>query len=222
MKRVIALVAILSLVGFAPVQAAERPTTVKGCKEPVSKARTPAALPQPTKVDAKLKTTMTIQTNCGPIILKLNPKAPQTVTNMTYLASRKFFDGTFCHRLTTEGLFVLQCGDPTASGGGGPTGWKGYADENLPKKGANNYPAGTLAMANSGKNTNGSQFFLVYGNTTLGPDYTIWGTITTGLPLLKKIANVGAYKVNNADGKAYYSGDGFPIQPVEILKVTVR
>ena len=222
MKKLVALVAVLSIAGFAPVNAAERPTSVPGCKKPVSEAHAPAKLPQPTKVDAKLKTTMTIYTNCGPITIKLNPKAPQTVTNMSFLASKKYFDGTFCHRLTTEGLFVLQCGDPTASGGGGPTGWKGYADENLPKKGINNYPAGTLAMANSGKGTNGSQFFLVYANTTLGPDYTIWGTITSGLPLLKKIADVGAYKVNQSDGNAYYAGDGYPVQPVEILKVTVR
>lgn len=222
MKKVITLVAALALAGFAPVHAAERPTSVPGCKEPVSKAHTPAKLPQPTKADAKLKTTMTIYTNCGPIIIKLNPKAPQTVTNMSFLAGKKYFDGTYCHRLTTQGLFVLQCGDPTASGSGGPTGWKGYADENLPKSGTNNYPVGTVAMANSGKGTNGSQFFLVYANTTLGPDYTIWGTITTGLPLLKKIADVGAYKVNPSDGKYYYAGDGLPVQPVEILKVTVR
>ena len=222
MKKIITLVAVISLAGFAPVHAADKATSVPGCKTPVSKAHAPAKLPQPTKVDAKLKTTMTIYTNCGPIIIKLNPKAPQTVTNMSFLATKKYFDGTFCHRLTTEGLYVLQCGDPTASGSGGPTGWKGYADENLPKAGANNYPKGTLAMANSGKGTNGSQFFLVYANTTLGPDYTIWGTITTGLPLLKKIADVGAYQVNQTEGKAYYAGDGNPVQPVEILKVTVR
>ena len=222
MKKFIVLVAAISLLGIAPIQAAERATSVPGCKTPVSKAHTPAKLAQPTKADAKLKTTMTIYTNCGPIIIKLNPKAPQTVTNLSFLATQKYFNGSFCHRLTTEGLFVLQCGDPSASGSGGPGGWKGYADENLPSAGKNNYPAGTVAMANSGKGTNGSQFFLVYDNTTLGPDYTIWGTITTGLPLLKKIAKVGAYTVNQSDGKTYYAGDGFPVQPVEILKVTVR
>ena len=216
------MIAAISLMGMAPTHAADKPTSVAGCKTPVSKAHTPAQLAQPTKVDAKLKTTMTIYTNCGPIIIKLNPKAPQTVTNLSFLATQKYFNGTFCHRLTTEGLFVLQCGDPSASGSGGPGGWKGYADENLPKAGANNYPAGTVAMANSGKGTNGSQFFLVYDNTTLGANYTIWGTITTGLPLLKKIAKVGAYTVNQSDGKTYYAPDGFPVQPVEILKVTVR
>jgi peptidyl-prolyl cis-trans isomerase B (cyclophilin B) len=91
----------------------------------------------------------------------------------------------------------------------------------LPKAGAKNYPAGTLAMANSGPGTNGSQFFLVYADTQLGPDYTIFGRITSGLDLLKKIAEVGAFKTQS-DGQAYYVPDGFPLQMVAIESASAR
>jgi peptidyl-prolyl cis-trans isomerase B (cyclophilin B) len=138
------------------------------------------------------------------------------------LARSKYFDGTYCHRLTTEGIYVLQCGDPSAQGNGSPGSWKGYKDENLPANKILTYPAGTVAMANSGPNTNGSQFFLVYKDTTLPPSYTIWGKIKTGLPLLLRIEKVGAYKVDQASGNAYYTGDGYPVQPIEIKSVTVR
>jgi peptidyl-prolyl cis-trans isomerase B (cyclophilin B) len=77
-------------------------------------------------------------------------------------------------------------------------------------------------MANSGPNTNGSQFFLVYKDTALPAKYTIWGKITSGLPLLLELEKVGAYTVDQASGKAYYSPDGYPVQPVEIKSVRVR
>jgi peptidyl-prolyl cis-trans isomerase B (cyclophilin B) len=139
---------------------------------------------------------------------------------MSALANAGYFDKSLCHRLTTQGLFVLQCGDPTLTGAGSPTGWKGYADENLPKAGAKNYPAGTVAMANSGVNTNGSQFFLVYADTQLGPNYTIWGKVTKGLDLLKKIGAVGAFTVDN--NKSYVVPDGYPIQLVELVKAKAQ
>ena len=123
--------------------------------------------------------------------------APVTLTALTALAKAKYFDGSLCHRLTTSKLFVLQCGDPSATGSGGPN--FQYGDENLPKAVANNYPAGSVAMANSGPGTNGSQFFLVYANTTLGPNYTIWGKITTGLNIVKAIAAAGV-KGGGVDG----------------------
>ena len=202
--------------------AAERPTSVPGCTKPTSKAHAPATLKQPTAVDKKLAKTMTINTNCGVITIALNPAAPQTVTNLATLARAKYFDGSFCHRLTTEGIYVLQCGDPSAQGNGSPGSWKGYKDENLPTKTILTYPAGTVAMANSGPNTNGSQFFLVYKDTALPASYTIWGKIKTGLPLLLRIEKVGAYKVDQTTGNAYYTGDGLPVQTIEIKSVTVR
>ena len=225
MKRISTLCALaIAVASLAPVTstAAERPTSVKGCAKPTAKAHVPATLKQPTSVDKKLAKTMTITTNCGVITIELDPAAPQTVTNLATLARSKYFDDSFCHRLTTEGIYVLQCGDPSAQGNGSPGSWKGYKDENLPTKKILTYPAGTVAMANSGPNTNGSQFFLVYKDTTLPPSYTIWGKIKTGLPLLLRIEKVGAYQVDQSTGNAYYAGDGIPVQPIEIKSVTVR
>jgi len=218
----IVITAALTATSLVSVQAAERPTSVASCKKSTAKPRVPATLKQPMTPAKKIPKTLTLRTNCGNITATLLTKeAPQTTTNISTLANRKYYNGTICHRLTTEGIYVLQCGDPTAQGAGSPGGWKGYADENLPKSGAKNYPAGTLAMANSGPSTNGSQFFLVYADTQLGPDYTIFGRITSGLDLLKKIAEVGAYKVES-DGQAFYAGDGFPVQLVVIESASAR
>jgi peptidyl-prolyl cis-trans isomerase B (cyclophilin B) len=228
MKR-LAVFCTLAIAGTALISisatAAERPTTVAGCTTPTSKAHAPATVKQPKTVDKKLAKTMTITTNCGVIKIAMTAAAPQTVTNMSALARAKYFDKSFCHRLTTEGLFVLQCGDPSAQANGSPGSWKGYKNENVPKATGINFPAGTVAMANSGAknpNSNGSQFFLVYKDTFLPGDYTIWGKITSGLELLIEIGNVGAYKIDPTSNKAFYSPDGYPVQPVEIKTVTVR
>ena len=221
-KLAVAISICLFVATSAPAQAAERPTSVTSCKKSTAKPRTPATLKQPMTPAKKIPTTLTLNTNCGVIrATLLTKRAPQTSTNISFLANSKFFDKTLCHRLTTEGIFVLQCGDPTAQGAGNPGSWVGYKDENLPKAGAKNYPAGTLAMANSGPGTNGSQFFLVYADTQLGPDYTIFGRITQGLDILKKVAEVGAYKVES-DGQAYYAPDGFPIQLVAIESASAK
>jgi len=216
-------VAILSMFSVTSIHAAEKPMTVPGCKAPTAKAHNPATVKEPMAITKNLPKTMTIETNCGVIVISLLAnKAPFTISKLSALVKAKYFDASFCHRLTTDGLFVLQCGDPTASGSGNPTGWKGFRDENLPANTPNNYPTGTVAMANSGPGTNGSQFFLIYADTTLGPNYSIWGKVTKGLDLLKKIAEVGAYKINPSDNKPYYATDGYPIQTVEIKKITVK
>lgn len=222
MKKIASIVAALVLATtLAPSSsAATKPTSVPGCKKSTAAGHAAAKVAQPTAPAKALAKTLTFTTNCGDIVISLNAKAPQTVTNMSALANANYFNKSLCHRLTTQGLYVLQCGDPTASGSGSPTGWKGYADENLPKAGAKNYPAGTVAMANSGPGTNGSQFFLVYADTELGPNYTIWGKITKGLDLVKKIAEVGAYTMNG--NQAVYAGDGYPIQTVEITKASAK
>lgn len=204
-----------------PAQAAERSFTVPGCKTATSKGHTPIKVKQPA-ASAKPKTkTLTLTTNCGDIVISLlGAKAPITVNALSTLANAGYYNKSLCHRLTTEGIYVLQCGDPTLSGSGSPTGWTGYADENLPKDAPKNYPAGTVAMANSGPKTNGSQFFLVFKETYLPPKYTIWGKITKGLDLVKKIGEVGAYQMSG--DQPVYAPDGYPIQMVEILKASAK
>jgi peptidyl-prolyl cis-trans isomerase B (cyclophilin B) len=166
-------------------------------------------------VDTKANYTATLKTSCGDIVLKLDAQhAPKTVNSFVFLAQQNFFDHTHCHRLTTAGIYVLQCGDPTATGTGGP-GYK-FDDEylNNPAIQGGTYPAGTLAMANSGQNTNGSQFFLVYNDSPLQPNYTPFGTITSGLDILKHIAQNGT---DNSNGQ----GDGKPNDNVVINSVPV-
>jgi peptidyl-prolyl cis-trans isomerase B (cyclophilin B) len=163
------------------------------------------------KLPKELAQTFTFVTNCGNIVVStVGAKAPITITQLAKLATGGYFDNSLCHRLTTQGLYVLQCGDPTATGTGGPR--FTYGDENLPLAIANNYPAGTVAMANSGPGTNGSQFFLVFADTTLGAKYTIWGTITQGLDIIQAIAKAGV-KGGGADGA--------PNQTISINSVTV-
>jgi peptidyl-prolyl cis-trans isomerase B (cyclophilin B) len=165
----------------------------------------------------------TIVTNDGAIGLHLdNLKSPCTVNNFTSLARQRYFDGTPCHRLTTsDSLGVLQCGDPTGDGSGGP----GYR---FPNEYPTNqyrltdpkmdqpvvYPRGTLAMANSGQGTNGSQFFLVYRDSMLPPTYTVFGTVdAAGLVVVDKIA---------AGGVQGGADDGKPTTTVNIASVTVK
>ena len=115
------------------------------------------------KPQAKGTVEATVATTAGDLAVTLDAdRAPCTVNSFLSLAAQKYFDDTECHRLTTEGIFVLQCGDPTGTGSGGP-GYS-FADE---LDGSETYPAGTLAMANSGPDTNGSQFFVVYDDSSL-------------------------------------------------------
>jgi peptidyl-prolyl cis-trans isomerase B (cyclophilin B) len=149
---------------------------------------------------------LALTTNQGAVTVTLDPaRAPCTVQSFQYLAGKKFFDGTYCHRLTTgASLAVLQCGDPSGTGQGGPT--YQIKDEGL--KGAT-YKRGTVAMANGGPNTGGSQFFLVYKDSQLPASYTPIGQVTTGLDVLDKIAAGGTDNANAA-------GDGKPIVGVMI------
>jgi peptidyl-prolyl cis-trans isomerase B (cyclophilin B) len=169
----------------------------------------------PAKPDTKATYQATIKTNRGSIVIDLlNSKAPCTVNSFVSLADQNYFNKTSCPRLTTSayGIYILQCGDPTGTGGGGP-GYE-FASENL--TGAT-YPAGTVAMANvSGQaSSNGSQFFLVYKNTPEPPDYTPFGTIVSGLTIIQNVAKAGS---DNSGG----NGDGHPKEKVEIESVTIK
>ncbi|MFI1765684.1 peptidylprolyl isomerase [Streptomyces sp. NPDC020800] len=172
-------------------------------------------------IDTSAKYSMKLATTCGDIGIALKASAaPHTVNSFDFLAGKGFFDHTKCHRLTTNGIYVLQCGDPQGTGMGDP-GYK-LPDENLKDASlkGNSYPAGTVAMANSynaqtkqGRNTGGSQFFLVYKDSPLPPDYTPFGTIdAAGMKVLGKIA---------AAGENTGAGDGAPNATVVINKATV-
>ncbi len=176
--------------------ASPSPVAVEGC----GPAPTPPSDPQswdeapPMQLEDGTEYQMILATNCGEIVIDtFADKAPETVNAMLWLAGEEYFDSTLCHRLVTEGIFVLQCGDPTATGTGGP-GFE-LPDENLPTAEGVNYPAGTVAMANAGPGTSGSQFFLVYEDTTLPADYTIWGEVSSGLDIVERIAEAGVSTV---------------------------
>jgi peptidyl-prolyl cis-trans isomerase B (cyclophilin B) len=205
---VIGLVFLVGSISFVPsAQAA-----ALKCTPTKAVGHDPKKIATPKKALTTFPKKFTLVTNCGNIVITtVGAKAPFAMTSIAALAKGGYYDNSLCHRLTTQGLFVLQCGDPTATGRGGPQ--FTFPDENLPANTANNYPAGTVAMANSGPNTNGSQFFLVYANTTLAPSYTIWGTITSGLDIVKAIAKAGA-----AGG----APDGKPAKTIAIQKVLVN
>lgn len=180
-----------------------------GPKETLAPATRTFAKEPPITIDTKANYTMTIDTSCGPIVIALEAaKAPHTVNVLNFLAARNYFNGSYCHRETnTTELTVLQCGDPTGTGAG--TAGFNIAQENL--KGAT-YTRGTFAMANTGApNSTSSQFFLVDKNSSLSPDYTVAGHITSGLNVLDKLIAVG----DNG------GGDGAPKQAVYLEKVTV-
>jgi peptidyl-prolyl cis-trans isomerase B (cyclophilin B) len=140
-------------------------------------------------------------------------RVPCTLAAVRSLAAGGYFDASPCHRVTTSGIFVLQCGDPSGSGSGGP-GYE-YDDEGLDQlRGDESYPRGTVAMANSGPDTNGSQFFLVYDDTALPPNYTVLGRITDGLEVVQEVARGGADPENGV-------GDGPPRTPIGLRSVTV-
>jgi peptidyl-prolyl cis-trans isomerase B (cyclophilin B) len=160
----------------------------------------PKSTPHTGTVDFRLAT------NDGAITIQLDrAAAPCTVQSFAYLAGKKFFDNTKCHRLTTANIFVLQCGDPSGTGSGGPS--YQIKDENLAKA---RYVRGAVAMANGGPNTNGSQFFIIWkDSTTLPKNYTVIGKVTAGLNVVDRVAKAGS---DNKNG----SGDGAPRMPVLI------
>jgi peptidyl-prolyl cis-trans isomerase B (cyclophilin B) len=171
------------------------PSSPDPAAKPVKSPRTGKIPTDPAQVSASMATN---QGNMG--LMLANNESPCTVNSFASLIGQKYFDNTKCHRLTTSAtLGVLQCGDPKGDGTGGP-GYQ-FANEyptdqyppNDPKlQEPVVYPRGTLAMANAGPNTNGSQFFMVYKDSQLPPQYTVFGTIQAdGLAALDKIAKAG-------------------------------
>jgi peptidyl-prolyl cis-trans isomerase B (cyclophilin B) len=190
----------------------------------------------PTSGEAHTGTeTMTINLGSGTVVGSIDlAKAPCTGASFKYLAGKHFFDNTTCHRLTTADTYVLQCGDPSGTGQGGPL--YTFANENLPPAPPEpsasasadtsddasapptakvTYPRGTLAMA-AGSDANGSQFYIIYKDTQLPADYTVFGTVTQGLDVIDKIAAAGA-----VDDQGKSTGDGKPKNEVKITTLTV-
>jgi cyclophilin family peptidyl-prolyl cis-trans isomerase len=171
--------------------------------------------PDPKSTPAKGTSTLLMSTGQGDLTLTLDrAKAPCAAASFTYLAEQKFFDGSPCHRLVNgESFGVLQCGDPSGTGQGGPT-YK-FAEEVTPDT---TYPRGTIAMANSGQpGSTGSQFFLCFTDSQLPPNYTAVGTVDeAGLAVLDQIAAGGN------DGSMEPSpGGGAPNTPVTIESMSV-
>ena len=165
----------------------------------------------PPEIEVSGTLTGVISTNCGEVEVELFADlAPTTVASFDFLGTEGYWDGSPCHRLTTQGIFVLQCGDPTGTGRGGP----GYTFgiENAPADGS--YPRGTLAMARSqDPHSNGGQFFIVYQDTELpveGGGYSIFGRVTSGMDIVDRVAEQGV------DGGG---ADGPPAAPISILSV---
>ncbi|WP_412541150.1 peptidylprolyl isomerase [Longispora sp. K20-0274] len=149
--------------------------------------------PTTPKTVERRKMTATIVTNLGTITIELyGDKAPCSVAALRSLADQHFYDNVACHRVTTpaDGLVVLQCGDPSGKGTGGP-GYQ-YAEENLPVGQANPYPRGTLALARTATpGTNGSQFFIVGADAQLSADYSVVGTVTRGMDIVDQVVAGG-------------------------------
>lgn len=184
-----------------------------------SEAAKKVSLPATDNVPTSGTANVALQTNKGTIDLELDRAvSPCTVNAITHLAAEGYYNDTVCHRLTTSGIKVLQCGDPSGSGAGGP-GFQ-FANEfptdeatDEEKSAPKIYPRGTIAMANAGVDTNGSQFFLNYGDSPLAPNYTYFGKISeSGLKVLDEIAASGT-----KDGKE----DGAPAEEIKIESASV-
>ncbi len=186
-------------------QAALAKVQCNDTKPPENPNRPTFKEPPPMTIDQAKKYTATMETSCGKITIDLDPKAaPKTVNSFVFLAKQKYFDGLTFHRVVKD--FVIQGGDPQGTGQGGP----GYEfEDELPQE---PYKIGSLAMANSGANTNGSQFFIVTGNegVQLPAKYNLFGQVTSGVDVAQKLETFAS---DDPSGK--------PSRPIYILKVTI-
>jgi peptidyl-prolyl cis-trans isomerase B (cyclophilin B) len=212
-----------------PGSAPERVADADGCRWWTAPRNTVAdqrgaGAPPPSRTKRVGTRTMTLVTDRGTIEIRLDAgQTPCTVASFSHLAVRHFYDNTTCHRLVTSGIYLLQCGDPTGTGRGGP----GYvfADEPahaspLPAAsgmpGRVTYPRGTVGLANFGKDTNGSQFFIVYKDSPIPPAYPAIGTVTSGLDVVDRVAAGGDDGAFTPD-----PGGGRPKLPITIRSVSV-
>ena len=206
----VALNACSSVPGSGGTDADDRAAESLCSYEPAGEPARAVDPPAVRNVQTSGEVAYTLTTNQGPVTITMDrAAAPCTVHSFEALVKQDFFDDTQCHRLVDSGIFVLQCGDPTGTGRGGP----GYRfDDEL--GGTHGYPAGTVAMANAGPDTNGSQFFLVYDGSELPLDYTVFGRMDeASRGVVARIA------VEGQDG-SNPDGTGRPNNEARILDVT--
>jgi peptidyl-prolyl cis-trans isomerase B (cyclophilin B) len=202
----VALAAVLGGLGAGSLTAA---TAASGCaKVPKPKAETRKRKPPKKSLDASKIWTATFVTSCGSFTVKLSVKiSPHTTASFVSLARSRFYDDTFFHRIIPG--FVIQGGDPTGTGTGGP----GYSVADTPPK-ATKYVRGVVAMAKTSSEpagTSGSQFFVVTGDASfLPPDYAVLGTVTKGIAVAAKIGKLGQR-----------TEQGTPTQIVVIRQITI-
>jgi cyclophilin family peptidyl-prolyl cis-trans isomerase len=174
---------------------------------PVPPPKSPLTMPPVVTIDPSKQYVAVIKTTEGDLTANLFPKdAPITVNNFVFLANQGFYENVKFHRIIKG--FMVQTGDPTGTGAGGPGYY--FIDEPVKRK----YLRGTLAMANSGPNTNGSQFFIMHQDYPLQPNYTIFGQVTIGLDVLDKLAN--APVTAGPGGEA-----SLPLKDLRIVSVTI-
>ncbi len=202
-----------------PTAATESGEVACGADEPAKagKPKPQFAGPPPMDIDRKATYTATMRTSCGTIVIELDPKtAPQTVNSFVFLAEEGYFDGQYFHRLDTS-IDVIQGGDPTGNGDGGP----GYA---IPDEltGNESYRPGTLAMANAGANTGGSQFFLITGpngtNLDGNPNYTIFGKVIDGLDVAQRIQKLPIVDPDSGEISGQRPSEAVYVESVTIKK----
>ena len=205
---------VIFTAGFSTIASAVEPSVKVMCNETSAVAHREKRVSIPKVSKSSKSKIITLNTNCGKIVIEANSKnAPITTSMLVGLIKSGFYDMSICHRMISSGTAsYLHCGDPTASGFGGPP--FTFKDENLPSQAENNYPVGSVAMFNPGsKNQNSSQFFIMANDTTLDPNYSIWGKVISGLEIVKAIVNNGTEE-NKPVGK--------PRTKIAIEKATVR
>mgnify|MGYP006266876255 CR=1 FL=1 len=178
------------------------------CQSTEAVGHAPINVPPPTGKSTSIRSIILI-TNCGKIAIAVDPKkTPYAILAMSAFAKAGYFDQTLCNQVSARNPFWVMCGDPTATGEGGPS--FELPTESLPSEGPNNYPAGTVGLFNSDLIPNGSIFFIVYKDSTMKSRYSIWGRVVKGMDIVNYVAKAGSDE------------SGTPNQPLAIIKVTAR
>ncbi len=209
MKQAYIWVGVISIILFAAVIYVRMPKgDAMSKKNQPQTSIAPERIPTPTMtpIDVNKTYTARLETSVGDIVIDLTAKeTPKTVGNFVNLARTGFYDNTIFHRVIDG--FMIQGGDPKGNGTGGP----GYKFDDEPFEGS--YTRGTVAMANSGPNTNGSQFFIMHADEALPPAYVIFGKVSEGMEVVDKIATAATIQ----DGRE----NSRPVEPVVVKKVTI-